>query len=149
MKIQLLYCKNCGNKYRRQFSGEGDTTAPQYGDDKYCPSCKKLIVDVLKAVNKYSEVKWVKTTELTFEECDFKYHEYRCSCKDEMIPFRCFPVLYNLARKEHEIIRHFETGINKIKRQFIYSYWPSEGPKFNLTTVARINCETGEIIGYR
>lgn len=66
MKLMDKYCEHCGTRYTYQASGHG--CGRDLNDPKYCPSCKKAILKVLKKIPKKFKWKQVGTDEVTLDE---------------------------------------------------------------------------------
>jgi glutaredoxin len=65
MRVQYRRCDHCRTKYLYTSSGRCDT---KYNDSKYCPDCKKVVLDTLKTIPiKFEEV-FVPTDEITYED---------------------------------------------------------------------------------
>ncbi len=144
MLVYIQYCKNCQGKYRHQASGENVLdTAPEYRDEKYCPSCKKLIVDVLKPVPKKTRIEWILSEDYTLDQLlaeEKKQYE-----KDKFKVKQIFATLYNMERGEHQ--RAGSVTIDR--KEYHYSYWPSMAETPRITVKVRFDNATGNIIDYR
>ena len=66
MKICNNFCEHCGTRYQYQASGHG--CGRELNDAKYCPSCKKAILKVLKKIPKKFKWKQKGTDEVTLDQ---------------------------------------------------------------------------------
>ena len=71
MRTTTNYCENCGAEYSVQWSGSYDTQPEipkKYKDSKYCPECKKAIVNALAKINKKSKITFINTNDYSITE---------------------------------------------------------------------------------
>jgi hypothetical protein len=130
MKICNNFCEHCGTRYEYQASGHG--CGRELNDAKYCPTCKKAILKVLKKIPKKFKWKHKGTDEVTLEQLLLWE-------KESTSPYRQIGCgLFNLETNDSQYIR-----VIKGKDDFEgVKFWLSEwklSPEYTITKEVRWN----------
>ena len=153
MRVGVLECKHCGVEYDYQFSGSYDAidTPREYQDEKYCPECKKAIVDALNKIPVKFTYKDVETDEvdlqtlLRWEKETYEEHEQKIKNREMLLPLarRVLVGLRNLKTGEHDIVNEVIGREDKKGRIYIYSYWSSDMSRQRILVNRRVELATG------
>lgn len=141
MRTGIIECKHCLDDYLYQYSGEPIGDIPrELKDDRYCPACKKVIVDALSIIPKKFEYKWIDTDEVDLDTLIRWEKEWLDVRKSSMLPLarRVFMSLYDENRQEYSITREVNGRYDKIGRTYIYSYWPSKKEDCKITRKMKV-----------
>ena len=126
-------CSHCQIIYHYQVSGY--CCHEELNDDKYCPDCKKVIIEALKNVPVKIEMVWENYDEITIDDVK-RIHEER---KKDFV-HEIFMPLFDLNDPSNINI----TGIITLDGKIIsYSYWTKKDDYFIKVQMER-NVETGE-----
>lgn len=91
MKVISKRCKHCKTVYSYQMSGHGDYT---YNNDTYCPDCYKVILESLKSVDvKFEKIK-LPSTDMSVEEFEKRYEEYKKQIENSQYGLMAYRVCY-------------------------------------------------------
>lgn len=148
MKIGIVYCKNCGEVYKWQASGnhwELDTPE-EYNDREYCPECKKVIIDALAKIEKKSIVKWIKTDVVdleTLKRWKREMLEERKLYVGDVGKFpyceRVFAHCVNFETGDNTTSIHLKGREGHADKFFHCSYWEKSNEVVSITTKVRVD----------
>lgn len=150
MRTYINYCKNCGAEYQWQASGSYNALdiPKEYQDSEYCQDCKKAVVDALSKIENKTEIRSIKTDEITLDELlDIEKENLRIEQeknKNNFFPIckRIFSNLYDTEKNEYSI-----SGEVKYNRKtYHYFYFPSRKIEAKITKKVRIDIKTNNII---
>lgn len=163
MRICISICSHCGIEYRWQASGNfwSLNTPKEYNDSKYCPSCRKAIVDALSAIpvlfcNKNvgiqdayefdPQLKSV-TPDYIFELVKKRKAENAVRAASNLFPImeRVFANLYNTETNETSVSG---AVTDELSHGFFYRYWPSKPQEMKISVGMRIDNTSGKIVDY-
>lgn len=158
MRIAIHECKHCCVEYHFQWSGSYDAidVPREYQDEKYCPECKKAIVEALAKITKKFSYKDVQTDEVDLETLlrwekehieDYKKTQEEAAKEGKvMFPMskRILAGLANLETGERDIVNEVIGREDKKGRIYIYSYWSSDKSRQRISVERRVNLITGE-----
>lgn len=157
MRVGYKNCIHCGVIYTYQSSGEG--CHRDENDDKYCPSCKKALLNTLRKIPKKFTYRWVETDDVTKEEAlsiikkndeeqdrRWKKGDERAKkCKGcELLP----PFRLKLVRAYMPLV-DMDTCESSNQKDFVYNnnkyfirWWKSKPNDYKITKEVRWNLET-------
>lgn len=151
MRVCISFCKNCGDEYRFQASGNywSLDTEEEYNDPVYCLECKKTITEVLSKISKKTEIRFIETYDFTLEKLFKKDEELSNAHLKQMeidrgnnlITFprirRVFGSLFDVNKQEYS--RTEEILVDGVR--YRYSYWSKSKELIKITKEVRWDLE--------
>lgn len=149
MRVMYRRCAHCQIVYLFQASGNywSLDTPEKYNDMKYCPDCKKAIMDALEKVPKKFTDELVITDDFTLDELlEIEKKRYKDHA-DKGLPCvrRCFVGLIDMEKGEYQQNGEVKTN----DKTYQYSYWESDKKKAKVWVKKQKNLQTGEYTDWK
>ncbi len=141
-------CVHCRTRYSYQASGHGCQEA--HNDGRYCPNCKQVVLDALKAVPALFERAEVPTDEVTLAELLQweKEREARAKAEGRFCARRVRAPLFDMTGSGRVNYTGYVGGRgDRQGRLYAFSYWAIKGGEpinVEIVLVIERNLETGE-----
>lgn len=122
--FQQRRCAHCSDRYSYQTSGGGWGDANH--DGTYCPTCKAVILQALRAVLPRRVHEWVGTSDVTatdLEEQERVAWE-ETQAKGGLLARRIYPGLIDLDNPDN---KHKQGIVRREGRTYKYEYWTLQG----------------------
>jgi hypothetical protein len=153
MTHYVCYCKNCGDKYLYQGSGQYTLKTPkEYNSREYCPTCKEATVKALSTIPQKSYIDWVEVKEDMLDELLKVEENERKRVEENRNPFDLFPPLRRVFPSLFDTKTNESSKSGEVKvgdKMYRYFYFPSKPKEAKIHVMARLNTLTKEIIDYR
>ena len=142
---RLKRCQHCLVTYSYQSSGYG--CFEPTNDDRHCPECRAVILEVLKDVPRRFEKVWKATDEVTFEQLKEWERAWDLEAEERgaLQMRRILPGLFDMENPSNKHVLRCVSGRGFFQgKTYTYEYWTTKPDDVKIRVEAEVDLETGD-----